>query len=102
MSTDTPIPKPEEGALASIPAIDPQHEERKMSAHRLLTAAAVTGALVSMAGGLPAGLDFGPLSRGPSGSAMRRDGETADGDPILVDSYGKRYVKTRKGIRRLK
>lgn len=118
MSTDTPIPD-HKGvvlaraslvssailageAIASIPALDPQHEARKMSVHRLLTAAAVTGALVSMAGGLPARAAFGPLSRGSSGTSMRRDGETEDGSPILVDSYGKRYVKTRKGTRRLK
>lgn len=68
---------------------------------------AISGAIaLATLGGVGAGAPYvfkNNYRRGVSGTSMRRVGQTEDGDDILSDRSGKKYVRDKKGtIRRLR
>jgi hypothetical protein len=67
-----------------------------------LTAAATVGAMLAMCGDVMLPDVFRGSARGPSGRGMKWVGKDEEGQQLLEDSYGKRYVQTKRGIRRVK
>lgn len=73
-----------------------------MNKSNTLTAAATVGAMLALSGNVMLPNVFGGNTRGPYGRGMKWVGEDEDGQQLLEDSYGKRYVQTKRGIRRVK
>lgn len=68
-----------------------------------LLAVASLGMMCFGSGAVP--LTFDPLPGGrcgPSGNRMKCIGKDLDGNPILQDRRGQKYLQTKKGIRKIK